>query len=53
VFSPFADTGGFSGGGLFWIDVEEKERTLEAKNDDHSFGPTTIVDTTFRAQPAG
>ena len=53
MFSPFADTGGFSGGGLFWIDVEEKERTLAAKSDDHSFGPTTIVNTTFRIQPAG
>ncbi len=52
MFSPFADTGGFSGGGLFWIDLEEKERTLEAKNDGESFGPTTIVNTTYRVQPA-
>ena len=53
VFSPFADTGGFSGGGLFWIDVDEKERTLEAKSDGRSFGPATIVNTTYRVQPTG
>ena len=53
VFSPFADTGGFSGGGLFWIDVDEKERTLEAKSDGRGFGPATIVNTTYRVQPTG
>ena len=52
MFSAFANTGGFSGGGLFWIDLEEKERTLEAKSDGESFGPTTIVNTTYRVQPA-
>jgi len=53
AFSPFANTGGFSGGGLFWIDVDERERTLAAKSDGHSFGPTTIVNTTYRVDPAG
>ena len=52
MFSAFADTGGFSGGGLFWIDLEEKERILEAKGDGESLGATTIVNDTFRIPPA-
>ena len=48
LFSPFADTGGFSGGGLFWIDIDEKRRTRDAKDDGEAFEPQTIVNTTYR-----
>ncbi len=38
----------FSAGGLFWIDSEEKERTLEAKEEGRVFEPAIIVNTTYR-----
>lgn len=40
IFDPF--------GGLFWIDSEEKERTLAAKKAGKVFEPVTIIDTTYK-----
>lgn len=40
VFDPFT--------GLFWIDPEEKERTLAAKKAGEAFEPVTIVDKTYK-----
>lgn len=45
VLSPFGSTGG-----LFWIDQEQKEITLDAKSGDQSFTPTTIIDSTSKAK---
>ncbi len=42
--------GSFSAGGLFWIDAEEKERTLEAKAEGRAFEPATIVNTMYQAR---
>lgn len=52
LFSPFADTGGFSGGGLFWIDVDEKRRTREAKDDGEAFEAVTNINTDYRRKGA-
>ena len=53
LFNPLPDTGGFSGGGLFWIDVEEKSRTRDAKDDGRAFEPVTIINTDYRLKQAG
>ena len=47
--SQVLSAGAFSAGGLFWIDAEEKERTLEAKADGRAFEPTTVVNTDHKA----
>jgi microcin C transport system substrate-binding protein len=39
-----------STGGLFWIDEEEKERTLAAMKKGEAFEPVTIIDTTYKIQ---
>ncbi len=50
LFNSQANSAGiFSAGGLFWIDAEEKERTLQAKDEGRVFEPVTIVNTTYRA----
>lgn len=36
--------------GLFWIDEEEKERTLAAKKAGEVFEPVTIIDTRYRVE---
>lgn len=38
----------YSTGGLFWIDEEEKQKTLEAKRSGKTFEPVTIVDKTYK-----
>lgn len=53
LFSPFANSGGFSGGGLFWIDIEAKRQTRDAKERDRPFEPATIVNTDYRVRSAG
>ena len=53
LFNPLPDTGGFSGGGLFWIDLEEKRRTRDAKDDGRTFEPVTIINTDYRLEQAG
>ena len=53
LFGPFAESGGFSGGGLFWIDVEEKRRTLDAKQQGRALEPATIINTDHRVRPTG
>jgi microcin C transport system substrate-binding protein len=45
IFDPF--------GGLFWIDPEEKERTLAAKKAGEAFEPVTIIDTTYKVNYGG
>ena len=47
--SQALSAGIFSSGGLFWIDAEEKERTLRAKDEGRAFEPVTIVNTEYRA----
>ena len=50
LFNPLPLSAGiFSSGGLFWIDVEEKERTLEAKDTGVAFEPATVVNTDYRS----
>jgi microcin C transport system substrate-binding protein len=39
-----------STGGLFWIDEEEKEKTLAAMKKGEVFEPVTIIDTTYKIQ---
>jgi len=53
LFTPFADSGGFSGGGLFWIDVEAKRHVRESKEAGRAFEPITIVNTDYRVRSAG
>lgn len=53
LFSPFADTGGFSGGGLFWIDIDEKRRTRDARDDGVAYEPLTVVNTDYRMRSEG
>lgn len=53
LFSPFASSGGFSGGGLFWIDIEEKRQTREARKQGRAFEPVTIVNTDYRLAQEG
>ena len=53
LFSPFASSGGFSGGGLFWIDIEEKRVTRDAKTQGRGFEPVTTVNTDYRIRSAG
>ena len=53
LFSPFASSGGFSGGGLLWIDDDEKRRTLDAKKQGHAFEPVTLINTDYRVRSAG
>ena len=48
LFSPFADTGGFSGGGLLWIDVEERQRTHDARDAGRALEAVAIVNTEYR-----
>jgi len=49
LFNSQANSAGiFSSGGLFWIDEEEKERTLRARDEGQAFEPVTIVDTTHQ-----
>ena len=51
LFSSQAYSAGiFSAGGLFWLDAEERERTLSAKDDGRKLEPMTIVNTEYRAQ---
>lgn len=38
----------YTSGGLFWIDEEEKQKTLDAKRSGKAFEPVTIVDTTYK-----
>ena len=53
LFSPFEGSGGFSGGGLFWIDIEAKRETRDAKKRGRAFEPATIVNTDYRVRSAG
>ena len=53
LFGPFAESGGFSGGGLFWLDVKEKGRTLDAKQQGRALEPATIINTDHRVRPTG
>ena len=46
LFDPF-DAGG--SGGLFWIDVEEKDALQKARKRGQSFAPVTIKDETHKA----
>ena len=48
--SQALSAGIFSSGGLFWIDADEKERTLRAKDEGRTFEPVTIVNTEYRAR---
>ncbi len=49
LFNSQANSAGiFSAGGLFWIDPEEKRRTLEAKDEGRPFEPATVVNTTYQ-----
>ena len=43
LFDPFVDIGG-----LFWIDVKEKELTIKSRKQNTSFEPVTIIDDTFK-----
>ncbi len=38
------------GDGEFWIDEEEKQKTLEAMKKGEAFDPVTIIDTTYKTQ---
>ena len=50
LFNPLALSAGiFSSGGLFWIDAEEKARTLEARDEGVGFEPSTVIDTEHRS----
>lgn len=50
LFNPHRLSAGiFSSGGLFWIDEEEKERTLAAMDAGTAFEPITFVNTDYRA----
>lgn len=50
--SQAVSAGIFSSGGLFWLDEEEKERILQAKDDGVAFEPVTVIDTDFRNPPS-
>lgn len=43
LFSPFGDSGG-----LFWVDEEDRSRTLVAKEAGATFDPVTLIDETWR-----
>ena len=45
LFSPFGSTGG-----LFWIDPQEKEDTMQARRSGSNFPPMYIESTRWRAQ---
>lgn len=47
--SQALSAGIFSTGGLLWIDAQEKEATLNAKDDGIAFAPTTVVNTDYGA----
>ena len=47
--SQAMSAGSFSAGGLFWIDQQEKERTLQAKEDGVALGDVTVINTDYRA----
>ena len=49
--SQAVSAGIFSSGGLFWIDEEEKERVLRAKDDGVAFEPVTVINTEFGNPP--
>lgn len=42
LFNPLGASGGYSSGGLFWIDADEKQRVLEAKDNGETFEPVVI-----------
>ncbi len=42
LFNPFGASAGYSSGGLFWIDTEEKKRVLEARENGETFEPVLI-----------
>ncbi len=46
--SQALSAGLFSSGGLFWIDAQEKERTLAAKDEGVQFEPSTVLNTDYR-----
>ena len=49
IFNSQANSAGiFSSGGLFWIDPDIKEETLEAKSNGDSFGAVTILQHDYR-----
>ena len=49
IFNSQANSAGvFSSGGLFWIDPEIKEETLEAKSDGVAFDAVTVVHEDYR-----
>lgn len=49
IFNSQANSAGiFSSGGLFWIDQEIKEETLEAKSNGEKFDPVTIIQHDYR-----
>ncbi len=45
LFSPFNTR---YAGGLFWIDLDEKKKTMTAKKAGDSYAPVTITDTTYK-----
>ncbi len=47
LFDPYSTK---DGGGTFWIDKKEKERILEAKDDDKKLKPVLVKDETFRTK---
>ena len=47
--SQALSAGIFSSGGLFWLDPQEKERTLAAKDAGRAFEPITVVNADYRA----
>ena len=50
IFNSQANSAGiFSSGGLFWIDPELKEETLEARRAGEQFKPMTIIQDDFRS----
>ena len=46
--SQALSAGIFASGGLFWIDEEEKARTLAAMDEGRSFEPVTVINTDVR-----
>ena len=50
LFNSLEGSAGYSSGGLYWIDVEEKERTLAAKDEGTQLEPLTALNTDYRRQ---
>ena len=42
LFNPLGPSAGYTSGGLFWIDAEEKARILEAKDAGETFEPVIV-----------